>query len=95
MVGGVQALAAAALLAAATPLAAQAQNAAASRAAASSGTIGPILLPNRAGTIVYQSTGGTTVASGGTTVFHGTGPSATITIVGAKTAAAGGSAANR
>ena len=91
MVGGLPALAAAALLIAATPLGAQAQNAPATGAAVSPRTLGPILLPNRAGTIQYQATNGTTVSSGGTTVFHGTGPTATITIVGSgpEAAAAG------
>ena len=83
MIGGLQARVAAALLVAAAPLGAQAQTAGGTGATASPGMVGPILLPNRPGTIIYEAAGRTTVAAGGTTVFHGTGPSATITIVGA------------
>ena len=60
-------LAAVALVMAA-PLAAQAQNGISTPNA----TIGPIVRPNTAGSVVYQTSGGTTVATDGSTVFHGT-----------------------
>jgi hypothetical protein len=42
-------------------------------------TVGNIVLPNANGTITYQGTRGTTVENG-VTVFHGTGPTATISV---------------
>ena len=62
---------AAAMLLAATPLAAYAQDV--------PGSSGPLVLPNTSGTLTYQRSGGTEIAPGGTTVFHGTGPSTTVT----------------
>lgn len=41
-----------------------------------------LVLPNANGTILYRGTGATTTESGGVTVFHGTGPAATVTIEG-------------
>ena len=69
-------IAAAALLAA-TPLAALAQN-----TGGPTGPNGPLAIPNGSGTITYQNSGGTEVAPGGTTVFHGTGATTTITFAG-------------
>src|SRR5437870_3552938 len=72
-------LAAAALLAA-TPLGALAQN-----ASSLTGPNGPLVIPNGSGTITYQSSGGTETAPGGTTVFHGTGSTTTVTFAGTHT----------
>ena len=62
---------AAAMVLVATPLAAYAQQV--------PDTSGPLVLPNTSGTLTYQRSGGTEIAPGGTTVFHGTGPSTTVT----------------
>lgn len=43
--------------------------------------VGSIVLPNANGSVVYQGTSGTTVENG-VTVFHGTGPTATISVGG-------------
>ena len=48
-------------------------------AQAAPATVGNIVLPNANGTITYQGTRGTTVENG-VTVFHGTGPTATISV---------------
>ena len=64
-------LVAAAALLAAMPAGAFAQNA--------SNPTGPLVIPNGSGTVTYQNSGGTEIAPGGTTVFHGTGLSTTVT----------------
>ena len=48
---------------------------------------GPTLvLPNANGTILHRGTGASTTESAGVTVFHGTGPTATVTIEGNRAA---------
>ena len=69
----------AALLVAA-PLAALAQD-----ASGLIGPNGPLALPSTSGTVTYQTSGGTEVAPGGTTVFHGTGSTTTMTFAGTRT----------
>ena len=72
----------AALLVAA-PLAALAQDA--SGSIGPNGPSGPLVLPNTSGTVTYQTSGGTEVAPGGTTVFHRTGSTTTMTFAGTRT----------
>jgi hypothetical protein len=69
---------AAAAVVAAIPLGVQAQ----SLGTGSPATAAP---PNASGTVNYRNSGGTETTPGGTTVFHGTGSSTTITFDGSAT----------
>ncbi|HEX3537095.1 MAG TPA: hypothetical protein VHU15_10025 [Stellaceae bacterium] len=64
----------------ASPLGAFAQN-----TGGLTGPNGPLAIPNGSGTLTYQSSGGTEIAPGGTTVFHGTGSTTTVTFAGTHT----------
>jgi hypothetical protein len=72
---------AAAAVVAAIPLGAQAQ----SLGTGSPPTVAPQVPPNSSGTVNYRNSGGTETTPGGTTVFHGTGSSTTITFDGSAT----------
>ena len=61
------------------PAVAYAQN-----SAGIAGPSAPFVPPNTPGTVTYQSSGGTETAPGGTTVFHGTGATTTITFAGSE-----------